>query len=254
MLVITEPMPVRAAGGARAGRSATRSASPGRSGAGRASASMTTAGRDGGARAAHGERARRRRRPRRRATTGTSWSRRGRSPCSPPFPRDRAEAVRARLRRGQPALLARPRRRRAARARRHRDGAAPRRALGVPWERRQAVFEPIGGGHATPGASPRIGHRHGAHVQAPGLARRCCRSCTSPTPRFRRGATRTRSASSATARRGSSSTATASSASSLAQLEGSAGPCDATAAAAARAGDRARRRGACRASTRRSTP
>ncbi len=33
--------------------------------------------------------------------------------------------------------------------------------LGVIWERRQAVFDPIGGGRHDPGASPLGGHTHG---------------------------------------------------------------------------------------------
>ena len=38
--------------------------------------------------------------------------------------------------------------------------------LGVPWERRRAVYEPIGGGHRhDAGTSPIAGHRHG-HVHA----------------------------------------------------------------------------------------
>jgi urease accessory protein len=36
---------------------------------------------------------------------------------------------------------------------------------GVPWERRLAIFNPIGGGGQghDPGASPVDGHRHGSH-------------------------------------------------------------------------------------------
>jgi urease accessory protein len=37
--------------------------------------------------------------------------------------------------------------------------------LGVPWERREAVYDPIGGGHRhEPGVSPLDGHDH-AHAQ-----------------------------------------------------------------------------------------
>lgn len=36
--------------------------------------------------------------------------------------------------------------------------------LGVRWERRAAVFDPIGGGHRhAPGRSPTDGHRHDGH-------------------------------------------------------------------------------------------
>ena len=48
------------------------------------------------------------------------------------------------------------------------DDAAMEQLLtraGVPWERRLAIFNPIGGGGQghDPGASPMDGHRHGSH-------------------------------------------------------------------------------------------
>jgi urease accessory protein UreE len=33
--------------------------------------------------------------------------------------------------------------------------------LGVAWERREAVYDPIGGGHRHEGTSPHDGHGHG---------------------------------------------------------------------------------------------
>ena len=80
------------------------------------------------------------------------------------LPRDRAEAIRLAFDVGNrhfslaldgPALLV-P------------DDTAMEQLLtraGVPWERRLAIFNPIGGGGQghDPGASPMDGHRHGSH-------------------------------------------------------------------------------------------